>query len=252
MSPPEPSAAATLFISDLHLDPSRPEITELFMVFLQRARGADGLYILGDLFEAWIGDDDDAAIARTVRTGLQSLAAGGVPVFLMHGNRDFLLGETFEQQSGCRLLVDPTVIDLYGERTLLMHGDLLCTDDIEYQRFRAKVQDPAWQQAVLAKPLAERREMAATLRGESQQANAGKQAELMDVNPESVENAMREHGVRRLIHGHTHRPAIHDFLLDGAPARRIVLGDWYDQGSMLRCSPQGCELITLPADQTGC
>ncbi len=246
------SAAETLFISDLHLDPSRPEITELFMAFLQRARGADGLYILGDLFEAWIGDDDDAAIADTVRTGLQSLTAGGVPVYLMHGNRDFLLGETFQQQSGCRLLVDPTVIDLYGERTLLMHGDLLCTDDIDYQRFRAKVHDPAWQQAVLAKPLPERREMAATLRGESQQANVGKQTELMDVNPGSVENTMREHGVRRLIHGHTHRPAIHDFVLDGAPARRIVLGDWYDQGSMLRCSPQGCELITLPADQTGC
>ncbi len=246
------SAAATLFISDLHLDPSRPEITELFMAFLQRARGADGLYILGDLFEAWIGDDDDAAIAQTVRAGLQSLAADGVPVFLMRGNRDFLLGETFEHQSGCRLLVDPTVIDLYGERTLLMHGDLLCTDDIEYQRFRAKVHDPAWQQAVLAKPLAERREMASTLRGESLRANAGKQAELMDVNPHSVENTMREQGVRRLIHGHTHRPAIHDFVLDGAPARRIVLGDWYDQGSMLRCGPQGCELITLPADQTGC
>lgn len=239
----------TLFISDLHLDPSRPEITNLFLAFLQRARAAEALYILGDLFEAWIGDDDDSELAGVVREALQELTRAGVPAFLMHGNRDFLLGGTFERQSGCQLLADPTVIDLYGEPTLLMHGDLLCTDDHAYMQFRAQVHDPAWQQTVLAKPLAERREMAAALRGESAQANAGKQTELMDVNAETVSAVMREHRVQRLIHGHTHRPAVHEFLLDGAPARRIVLGDWYDQGSMLRCDAKGCELLTLPPER---
>lgn len=245
-------ATGTLFISDLHLDSGRPEITQLFLAFLERARSAEALYILGDLFEAWIGDDDDSELAQTVRTALRSLSAHGSPVFLLHGNRDFLLGEAFAQQAGVTLLDDPTVIDLYGTRTLIMHGDLLCTDDHAYQQFRAQVHAPAWQQAVLAKPLSERRQLAATLRGESQQANAAKGMELMDVNEQTVFQTMREHGVRHLIHGHTHRPAVHDFELDGAPARRIVLGDWYDQGSMLYCDREGCELSSLPLNPVGC
>lgn len=245
-------SAGTLFVSDLHLDASRPEITELFLVFLQRARAAETLYILGDLFEAWIGDDDDDHLAGTVRKGLRALNEHGTPVYLMHGNRDFLLGDAFARQTGCRLLADPTVIDLYGQPTLLMHGDLLCTDDHAYQQFRRQVHEPAWQQTVLAKPLVERRLMASTLRGESQAANAGKQQELMDVNQEEVQRVMGEHGVQRLIHGHTHRPAVHDFFLDGKPAQRIVLGDWYDQGSMLRCDAAGCELISLPGNGVGC
>lgn len=245
-------ATGTLFISDLHLDPGRPEITQLFLAFLQRARTAESLYILGDLFEAWIGDDDDSELALTVQDGLRQLSEHGTPVYLMHGNRDFLLGNDFESRAGCRLLPDPTVIDLYGAPTLLMHGDLLCTDDREYQQFRSQVRDPAWQRNVLSKPLSERRQMAAALRGESQQAIAGKDAQIMDVNQGEVETVMRRHGVRRLIHGHTHRPAVHEFELDGAPARRIVLGDWYDQGSTLYCDTGGCELTTLPVTTVGC
>lgn len=245
-------ATGTLFISDLHLDDSRPEITQLFLAFLQRARSAEALYILGDLFEAWIGDDDDSELAQTVQAGLRQLSDQGTPVHLMHGNRDFLLGQQFERRAGCRLLPDPTVIDLYGEPTLLMHGDLLCTDDREYQQFRSQVRSPQWQHEVLAKPLAQRREMAAALRGESQQAVAGKEAQIMDVNQGEVEAVMRAHGVRSLIHGHTHRPAVHTFDLDGAPARRIVLGDWYDQGSLLYCDAEGCELSSLPVNPVGC
>lgn len=246
------AAKGTLFISDLHLDSSRPEITQLFLAFLQRARTAEALYILGDLFEAWIGDDDDSDVALSVRQGLRGLTDHGTPVYLMHGNRDFLLGTAFEQDTGAMLLADPTVIDLYGQPTLLMHGDLLCTDDHAYQQFRVQVHDPAWQQAVLSKPLSERRQLAVSLRGESQQANADKQTELMDVNQTAVEAAMRGHGVRRLIHGHTHRPGVHDFELDGLAVQRIVLGDWYDQGSMLYCDREHCELSSLPLNPVGC
>jgi UDP-2,3-diacylglucosamine hydrolase len=226
---------STLFISDLHLDESRPQIVDLYLALLAGdARRADSLYILGDLFESWIGDDDDAALAQRVATETRALSDSGVPVYFMHGNRDFLLGVDYAARSGMTLLIDPTVATLAGERTLLMHGDTLCTDDVEYQKFRAMVRDPRWQQQFLARPLVERRAFAAQARGESRKQTAEKSAEIMDVNSGAVVAAMRAHGVRKLIHGHTHRPATHRFDLDGAPAERIVLGDWYEQDSILR------------------
>jgi UDP-2,3-diacylglucosamine hydrolase len=225
---------STLFISDLHLDETRPQIVKLFLRFLaDDACGADALYILGDLFESWIGDDDDAALAGRVAQGLRALRDSGTPVYFMHGNRDFLLGENYAARAGVTLLAEPTVIDLGGERTLLMHGDTLCTDDVEYQKFRTLVRNPQWQQQFLAKPLAERHAFAAQARGESRKQTAMKAAEIMDVNQAAVESAMRAHSVRRLIHGHTHRPATHRFDLDGTSAERIVLGDWYEQSSVL-------------------
>ena len=225
----------TLFISDLHLDESRPQILDVFSRFLAgQAREAEALYILGDLFESWIGDDDDSALALRVSRELKALRDAGVPVYFMHGNRDFLLGADYAQRSGMTLLADPTVIELNGERTLLMHGDTLCTDDPDYQKFRALVRDPKWQREFLAKPLAERRAFAAQARGESRRHTAAMRPEIMDVNQQAVESAMRAHGVHRLIHGHTHRPAKHTFKLDGRNAERIVLGDWYEQSSVLR------------------
>ena len=226
---------ATLLISDLHLDAARPQITEQFSQLLAiDARAADALYILGDLFESWIGDDDDAPLAQRVAAELRALHDTGVRVYFMHGNRDFLLGEEYARRAGMVLLTDPTVVDLYGERVLLMHGDTLCTDDSEYQKFRTLVRNPDWQRAFLAKPLAERRAFAAMARGESSRQTALKTAEITDVNLDAVQAALRAHGVRTLIHGHTHRPATHVIDLDGVRAERIVLGDWYEQASMLR------------------
>lgn len=234
---------STLFISDLHLDPDRPVITALFLDFLQhRAAGAEALYILGDLFEAWIGDDDDARLGRQVAAALKDLTSRGVPVYLIHGNRDFLLGERFAAAGGVNLLPEATVIDLYGTPTLIMHGDTLCTDDLTYQGFRAQVRSPQWQAQLLARPLAERRQIARQLREGSQQATRQKASEITDVNPDEVIRIMRKYEVSRLIHGHTHRPAIHELLIDGKPAQRIVLGDWYEQGSVLSCDATGCRL----------
>jgi UDP-2,3-diacylglucosamine hydrolase len=224
----------TLFISDLHLDASRPQIVGLFEQFLRTdARSAQALYILGDLFESWIGDDDDSALATSVAEALHETARRGVAVYFMHGNRDFLLGADYARRARMTLLADPQIIELEGERTLIMHGDTLCTDDVEYQKFRALVRDPRWQAQFLAKPLAERRAFAAQARGESRKHTAMTQAEIMDVNADAVASAMRTHRVRRLIHGHTHRPATHRFELDGQTAERIVLGDWYEQSSVL-------------------
>ena len=237
----------TLFIADLHLEPACPARTALLLAFLQRqARSADALYILGDLFEAWIGDDDDAEPGPTVAAALRTLTEGGVPVFFLHGNRDFLLGERFAAAAGLRLLPESGVIDLAGERVLLLHGDTLCTDDRDYQAFRAQVRNPVWQAQLLALPLTQRRALAGQLRETSRQATGQKAAEIMDVHQAEVERIMRWHGVLRLIHGHTHRPAIHDGVLDGQPARRAVLGDWQDdQGSVLRCDESGWRLEPL-------
>lgn len=237
----------TLFISDLHLDPERPAITRLFLEFLEgEARGAAALYILGDLFEAWVGDDDDSELARDVAGGLCALAGAGVPAYLMHGNRDFLLGEAYAGRCGARLLDDPAVEMIAGEPTLLMHGDTLCTDDTQYQEWRARVRTQRWQEEFLALPLSERREIARRMRQASRERTSRTEPSIMDVNPQAVKSAMREHGVRRLIHGHTHRPATHSLTLDGEPAERIVLGDWYEQGSVLRCDESGCRLDVLP------
>lgn len=235
-----------LFISDLHLDASRPAITRLFIQFLQQsASQAQALYILGDLFEAWVGDDtlcpEDSVISE-----LRALSAATIPVYVIRGNRDFLLGEDFSHATGALLLDDMNRIELDGMPVLLLHGDTLCTDDIEYQRFRAMVRDPQWQAEFLAKPRTERLAYAAQARHESTQRNRRIEDTLLDVTPETVYCVLREQGVRHMIHGHTHRPAVHRFELDGAPAQRIVLGDWHDQGSLLHCE-NGCwRLLELP------
>jgi UDP-2,3-diacylglucosamine hydrolase len=236
----------TLFISDLHLDPERPVITELFLTFLKnRAARAETLYILGDLFEAWVGDDDDAPMNQAVCRALQDCADSGTAVYVMHGNRDFLLGPGFAEQSGATLLDDPARIDLYGIPTLLMHGDLLCTDDTEYLAFREMVRDPDWQSAMLSRPLAERRLLAQEMRASSRAQTGGKPDAIMDVNADAVLAVMQSQQVVRLIHGHTHRPGVHELQVAGEASQRIVLGDWYEQGSLLVCSPAGCELEAL-------
>ncbi|HYM48553.1 MAG TPA: UDP-2,3-diacylglucosamine diphosphatase [Burkholderiaceae bacterium] len=230
----------TLFISDLHLSAARPAIGELFLGFLKgEARQARALYILGDLFEYWIGDEaTEFDEHRATIAGLRELTASGVPAYVICGNRDFLLGPGFERASGCRLLSDPTRLELYGTPVLIMHGDLLCTDDTEYMKFRQMVRNPAWQREFLAKPFAEREAIARRYREISVETTAAKKPEIMDVTPVAVAEIMRAHKVRQLIHGHTHRPAQHEFTLDGKPARRTVLGDWYDQGSVLRVMAQ--------------
>lgn len=236
-----------LFISDLHLDASRPQITELFIEFLNgEARTAGALYILGDLFEAWIGDDDPDPHHARVQDALQELTAAGVPGFFMHGNRDFLIGERFAARTGLTLLSDPTVIDLFGCRTLLMHGDTLCIDDEGYQKFRAMVRATEWQQQFLGQPLEARQAFAAKARAESKAAQAGLAMDIMDVNHQAVIDAFREHDVRRMIHGHTHRPGVHTFNINGRIRQRIVLGDWYEQGSLLRATEAGLSLLQLP------
>jgi len=238
----------TLFISDLHLSGQRPAIVRQFLEFLRtEAARAEALYILGDLFDYWIGDEAvDEPGMRPVIAALAALTAVGVPVHVMHGNRDFLLGAGFARATGCRLLAEPAVIELNGEPTLLLHGDTLCTDDTDYQKFRAQVREPNWVREFLAKTLAERLTIVQQLRELSQAAMSAKPMEIMDVNPQAVEDAMREAGVQRLIHGHTHRPGTHEFTLDDKPARRIVLGDWYEQGSVLECGAQDCALRQLP------
>ena len=233
----------TLFISDLHLDASRPEITELFLAFLRdEASRADHLYILGDFFEAWVGDDDDDPHHGRVMDGLRKLTACGVPLSLMHGNRDFLIGRAFLQRTGAELLPEPTLLELNGKPSLLMHGDVLCTDDREYQMVRRMLRDPAWQKDYLAKPLTERRAIAAHAREQSRKHTAAKAEYIMDVNQKAVEETMRQHGVTRLIHGHTHRPAVHRFKSGGQDMERIVLGDWYEQSSKLAWDEKGGRL----------
>ena len=242
---------ATLFISDLHLDPSRPAITELFLRFLREdAAEAEALYILGDLFEAWVGDDEDSALATAVKAGLRALVEAGVPVHVMRGNRDFLLGPDFAADTGVHLLADPCVAVIHGEPTLLLHGDLLCTDDSRYQDFRRQVRDPSWREQFLAQPLAARRAFAQQARAASQDHQQGLKQEgqleaITDVNAEAVSAMLERFGLRRMIHGHTHRPAIHSLRSGERGAQRVVLGDWYEQGSVLRVSADGLELSQL-------
>ncbi|KAA3626056.1 MAG: UDP-2,3-diacylglucosamine diphosphatase [Proteobacteria bacterium] len=236
----------TLFISDLHLDEDRPEVVELFYAFLnQRAMRAAALYILGDFFEVWIGDDDDSPLASTVIKQLRRLADRGVPVFLMVGNRDFLIGERFAEMSRCRLLPEPSVIDLFGTPTLLLHGDSLCTDDREYQAFRKQVRGAEWRSGFLARSLQERSAAARELRTASRRRSRDKPQAIMDVNNGAVIEALRTHGVYQLIHGHTHRPAIHRLEVDGTSAQRIVLGDWNDTAQVLVCGANGNRLETF-------
>jgi UDP-2,3-diacylglucosamine hydrolase len=219
-----------LFISDLHLSPDRPEITQAFLRFLQTtAADADALYILGDFFDAWIGDDDDTPEFAQVMTALRDYSNKGKSVYFMHGNRDFLLGTAFAERTGIQLLSDPSVITLGQTPTLLMHGDSLCTGDSDYMAFRNKVRSPEWQNPILAKPLAERKIMAAQLRAASQSMTSLKADDIMDVTPAEVVEVMAKHKVSRLIHGHTHRPGRHALSINNHAAERIVLGDWHHQ-----------------------
>ena len=237
----------TLFISDLHIDASSPAVTQQFLTLLSReARDADALYILGDLFESWVGDDAADADQRAAIAGLKALTAGGVPCFVMHGNRDFLLGPGFCAMTGARLLPDPLIVTLYGERVLVMHGDALCTDDRAYQRLRATVRDPEWQREFLALSIAARRSLAGAARVGSQAHTAALDYAIADVNPDSVAAALRAAGTSTLLHGHTHRPAIHPLDVDGRACTRIVLGDWHARGSVLRWDRSGPELGSLP------
>ncbi|NOZ10289.1 MAG: UDP-2,3-diacylglucosamine diphosphatase [Gammaproteobacteria bacterium] len=238
---------STLFISDLHLSVSRPQIIDLFLRFLQGpAQDAEHLYILGDLFDYWVGDDMlQLESLADLGTALKQLADSDVSVHITHGNRDFLLGQKFTQATGSTLLKETTVIDLYGTPALIMHGDSLCTDDVEHQAWRQQVLSSQWQQAFLAQSLDKRIEIAQSLRQQSEKNKQHKAMEIMDANQQAVEDIMRQHKVKLLIHGHTHRPGRHRFELDGEPARRIVLGDWYQQGSVLVCTGDDWELIEL-------
>lgn len=237
---------ATLFVSDIHLDPARPAHVRGFLDFLSgEAARADALYILGDLFEAWIGDDDESELADAVAQALAALGARGVPCRFMHGNRDFLLGESYAGRAGLELLPQSQVVDLHGVPTLLLHGDTLCTGDLPYQRFREEVRDPEWQRRFLQQPLAERRAFANAARRESERHTAGAPMQIMDVAQDEVERVLRAAGVDRMIHGHTHRAGKHAFALDGRYAERVVTGDWYDRGSVLRASASGLELASL-------
>ena len=234
----------TLFISDLHLDPSRPAIVAQFERFLSGvAPGADALYILGDLFEYWVGDDGLALpFPRRMAERLHA-ASARVPTFFMHGNRDFLAAERFARETGASLVDDPMMIDLYGTRTLLLHGDTLCTDDTGYQAFRAQVRNPAWQKATLALPIEERLVLANRMRLESEGAKQAAALEIMDVAPAAVERAFADSGCDLMIHGHTHRPARHVHLVDGTERVRWVLADWYERGSYLEATPGGIRSV---------
>ena len=235
----------SLFISDLHLTEERPEANERFIELLEgKARGADALYILGDFFESWIGDDDLEAPFNAVIAGLLAeLARRGVPVHLMHGNRDFLVGERFCAATGAKLLADPSVHQIEGVRTLLMHGDTLCTDDVDYQNWRRIARSEAWQREFLAKSLAERRRAIVGMREKSKEVVQAKPAEIMDVNDAAVAQAMRAHAVPRLVHGHTHRPGRHALTIDGRAAERWVLPDWYGRGGYLEIGRGAPKLV---------
>jgi len=231
----------TLFISDLHLEDNRPAATGWLLDFLSGpARTADAVYILGDLFEYWIGDDALSVTARQVAQATSALNAAGVPCYFMHGNRDFLLGEAYA--------TDAALVDLYGTPTLLLHGDTLCTDDTEYQLFRQQSRNPQWQTRILALSVEERLQLAKSARDASIAHTGSVSMDIMDVNETAVRDAFRNYGVKRMIHGHTHRPAVHKHSLeDGSEAERFVLSDWYTTGSYLRVSADSVQSIEIPS-----
>lgn len=218
---------AVYFISDLHLEEERPDITEAFLRFMDKIQDdAHSLYILGDFFESWIGDDENTPLQQTIKSRLRQFSATGRTLFFMHGNRDFLIREGFAKETGASILPDPSVIDLFGEPALLMHGDSLCTRDSGYMKFRATIRNPAFLEPFLKRPLEERRITAQQLRAMSQANNQNKTMDIMDVTPEEVVKELEEHQVQLMIHGHTHRPAIHELTANNKQAQRIVLGDW--------------------------
>jgi UDP-2,3-diacylglucosamine hydrolase len=242
---------ATLFISDLHLAGERPAINQRFFAFLrEHAPRAAALYVLGDLFEYWIGDEeldapDGDPLARKVAEAFGALSRQGVALRLMHGNRDFLIGRRFCELSGARLLEDPAVEKIGGARTLLMHGDTLCTDDADYQAWRKVARSREWQREFLAKPLPERRKALQALREKSKEVVGAKPAQIMDVNEGAVRETLRHHQLTRLVHGHTHRPARHSLEVDGRPCERWVLPDWYERGGYLSIDDAGPRLVAF-------
>lgn len=238
---------STLFISDIHLEDSRPEAFEWLRAFLSGpARGAEAVYILGDLFEYWIGDDAPPPTARRLAREIADLVDFGVACHFMHGNRDFLLGEDYAAQARLRLLPETQVVALYGRPTLLLHGDTLCTDDVEYQAFRRQARDPAWQAAILKLPAEERLKLAREARDASVRHTGSTAMDIMDVNEQAVQEAFASHGVTHMIHGHTHRPAVHRHeLADGSEAERIVLADWYGAACYLEVSPAGARSVAF-------
>lgn len=249
---PSSTPARYLFVSDVHLDAAAPEAQRQFLDFLrERVAGASGsgiraLYILGDLFESWVGDDDAGGERAAVLAALRELTGRGVACFLLHGNRDFLIGEDFCRQTGCQLLPDPVIAEIDGERVLLTHGDALCTDDHAYQELRSMVRTPSWQRRFLSLSLSDRQLLANEARAGSRAHTARTIPKIMDVNPAAVTAAFKAARVRRIIHGHTHRPAVHDALVEGQPVQRIVLGAWYEQGSYLAYEGGRYELRSLP------
>ncbi|WP_313055136.1 UDP-2,3-diacylglucosamine diphosphatase [Pseudomonas lopnurensis] len=229
-----------LLISDLHLEEERPDITRAFLHFLEtRASQAEALYILGDFFEVWIGDDAMTPFQRSIAQALRTLSDRGTRIYLMHGNRDFMLGERFCRAAGCELLADPSVVEFDGERVLLMHGDSLCTRDQGYMRLRRLLRNPLSLFILRNLPLSTRRKLARKLRNESRTQTRMKASDIVDVTAEEIPRALAEHGALTLIHGHTHRPAVHALQVDGRPARRIVLGDWDSQGWALQVDASG-------------
>lgn len=242
----------TLFISDLHLHASRPNVIAAFEAFLQEQHGrCEQLFILGDLFEAWLGDDDRSDLSTRVESALSSLAASGCNIAIMHGNRDFLIGEEFCARSSAQLIADPSTIDLYGRKVLLMHGDTLCTEDTEYLAFRAQIRQAASLQGLLSKSLAERRQIAAQLRADSKEAMSNKAEDIMDVSIAEVLAQMAAHEVDILFHGHTHRPNKHIHVDDGQPRQRYVLGDWEDSLWYLEVTPESIELVSKAIQEVG-
>jgi len=242
-----------LFVSDLHLDATAPEGIAQFIAFLDgEARTAAALYILGDLFETWVGDDDPETARGSVCAALRRYTASGVPCFVLRGNRDFLLGAGFEMRTGCKLLPDPVLLEHGPLRVFVTHGDPLCTADHSYQEFRSMVRNPDWQARYLRLPLETRRALAEAARRGSQAHTERQEEQIMDVHPDAVLEAFRVSGTTLMIHGHTHRPAVHTLQTDAGPAKRIVLGDWYGNGSYLVLYPDGqYEIIALPRPDAG-
>ena len=237
---------SVLLISDLHLQEERPDVTRAFFDFLQtRARGAEALYILGDFFEVWIGDDGMTPYHEAIAKALHDLADSGTRIYLMHGNRDFMIGKVFCRKAGCSFLPDPSLVQLGGENVLLMHGDTLCTRDVQYLRKRARIRSPLGLFILRhLMPLSKRQALARKLRNESLERTAMESAEIIDVTPEEIPRIMEKFGVKTLIHGHTHRPAVHQLQVTGKPARRIVLGDWDKQGWALQID--GSDFVQAP------
>ena len=235
------------FIADLHLAENRPDITACFLSFLlQQAPEAENLYILGDLFEYWVGDDDNSPFVIEIASAIEALSTTGTHVYFVQGNRDFLLGKKYSAKSAMTLLPDVSKLRLYNQDYVILHGDTLCIDDIDYQVFRKKSRSWWWQTMIKSLPLWVRKKIAADYRKRSAQANAYKSQDIMDVTQSEVNKVLKQYDVNMMIHGHTHRPAVHEFEFDGQKRQRIVLGDWYEQGAWLKVTPDGFELLNQP------